>query len=444
MSTHSEELGTAPVPALLRKQAIPAAIGILTLSVNGIIDNIFVGQYIGSLAIGAITVVLPITFLIAAIGMAIGVGGASVISRALGAGEKEKAFRTFGNQFTLTILLSVIFVVLGYIFHNEVLAIFGGRGDVLPLAHIYYHCLLPGVPFLALVMMLNNVIRAEGEPRQAMITMIIPAIVNIVLDIILIIILDMGMLGAGIATMLAYVASCLYALFFIFSGKSEMRIHTKYLKLEIPVIKDIMSIGSVTLARQGVVSGLAIILNNALFAYGGEQALSVWGIINRMIMFANFPVFGVTQGFLPIAGFNYGARKFDRVKEVINVSIKYGTVLALGIFALIMIAAPWIISIFTNESAVIEPAVPALRWVFLATPTLTLQLIGAAYYQALGKARPALLLTLTKQAFFLMPLLLILPTYFGLLGIWISFPIADALTAIVNFIALKRGTAQMA
>jgi Na+-driven multidrug efflux pump len=268
--------------------------------------------------------------------------------------------------------------------------------------------------------------------------------VNIVLDWLFIVYWDLGISGAAWATMLSYIASFLYAAWFIMlSGKSEMRLVPLFLLPNAPIIREVAAIGSVTLARQGVVSLLAIVLNNALFSYGGEQSLSIWGIINRMMMFANFPVFGVTQGFLPIAGYNYGARKWKRVKEVIRVAVFQGTLIALVVFVLVMFFAPWIISVFTKDSAIVAECTPALRWVFLATPTLTLQLIGSAYYQAIGKARPAMLLTMTKQGFFLIPLILLLPMQFGILGVWLAFPIADGLTAIVNFIALRQATAEL-
>ncbi len=440
---HSAELGTAPIGGLLRKQAIPAAIGILTLSINGIIDNIFVGQYIGSLAIAAITVVLPITFLIASIGMSIGVGGASVISRALGSEDEEKAQRTFGNQVLWTVLLSVFFVGVGYVFQEQVLSLFGGKGETLGFAKTYFNVLIPAIPFLAIAMMFNNVIRAQGAPNVAMAVMIIPAIVNIILDFVFILILDWGMYGAGLATMLSYISSAMYALWFFLSGRSDIELHPKHFNLNLPLTKEIFSIGSVTLVRQGMVSLLAIVLNNTLFAYGGEESLSIWGIINRMMMFAGFPVFGVTQGFLPIAGYNYGAKQWSRVKEVIRKSITYGTVIASITFLIIMVFTPQIIGIFISEEEIITKTTPAMRWVFLATPLLTLQLIGAAYYQAIGKAAPAMLLSLTKQGFFLIPLILILPMYLGIFGIWISFPIADTLATLANYLALRVGISKL-
>ena len=439
----SEALGREPIGPLLRKQAVPAGIGILILSIYGIVDTIFVGRFVGPLAIGAITVVLPITFFIASVGMSIGVGGASIVSRALGGGNKQRADLTFGNQVTLTILLAVGVVLLGAIFQNEILRAFGGRGQILPYAQEYFKIILIGVPFLAWAMMANNIIRAEGKPKVAMLVMIIPAVVNIILDPIFIIVLEMGMSGAAWATTLSYIASASYTAYYFLIGNSEMRIKAPNLSLNLPIVKEIFSIGFVTLARQGTISLLSIILNNSLYQYGAEMAVSVYGIINRLMMFANFPVLGVTQGFLPIAGYNYGAQQWDRVQKVINVAIKYGTLIACIIFVCILAAAYMIPKLFTNDPALIEASGPAIRLAFLATPLITVQLIGSAYYQAIGKAVPALLLTLTKQGFFLIPLILILPGFFGLDGIWLAFPIADVSSALVVYIFLKKGMKEL-
>lgn len=184
-------------------------------------------------------------------------------------------------------------------------------------------------------------------------------------------------------------------------------------------------------------------LNNSLFNYGGEIGLSVYGIINRLMMFANFPVLGITQGFLPIAGFNYGAEKWDRVQEVIKKSILYGTLIAFGIFAGIYSFAEEIASLFTNNQELISKSSAVMVIIFLATPTLSIQLIGSAYYQSIGKALPALFLSLLKQGIFLIPLIFILPTYFGLNGIWYAFPIADVMTALINFLFLKKAVEKL-
>ncbi len=438
MTNLANELGTEKISKLLVKQAVPASIGILVMSLNMIVDTIFVGQWIGSLAIAAITVVLPIVFLISSIGMGIGIGGSSIISRALGAKEFQKAFLTFGNQISLTLGLSVFFVFIGTFFCSSLLLLFGANGDILSPATEYFHVVLYGVPFLAFAMMGNPVIRAEGKPKFAMYAMIIPAITNIVMDIIFIKVMNMGMYGAGLATSLSYAACGLFIFGFFLSKKSELVIYPKYLLLNYKIVKETIELGGVTVIRQGTISLLMIVLNATLFKYGGESAIAVYGIINRVMMFALFPVLGVTQGFLPIAGYNYGAKDSKRVKETIKTAIVYGTGVATIIFLGIIIFPETIAGIFTNDSSLISETPNALLLSFLATPVITTQLVGAAYFQAAGKALPALLLTLLKQGIFLIPLVYILPQFFGLNGVWFSFPIADIMATLITVIFLQK------
>lgn len=437
MAVSSTELGSLDIKQLLIKQSVPAAIGILFMSVNILIDTIFVGQWIGSLAIAAVSVVLPITFLISSLGMALGIGGSSIISRALGANNREKALKTFGNQIMMTLNLAVIAVVIGSFYSEEVLLLFGANGEIMKPAKEFFMPVLYGVPFLALCMMGNTVIRAEGKPKFAMIAMIIPAFSNIILDIIFIKFMDLGMFGAALATSISYFMCFAFILwFFIF--KSELRLQLKHYFIDLKIVSEIGSLGFVTFARQGVVAILSIILNHTLFIHGGEHSVAVYGIISRMLMFALFPILGVTQGFLPIAGYNYGAKNYVRVSESISTSIKWAAGLATVIFIIILIFAEPIVSVFSTDLDIIKETPNALRIVFGASPIIAIQLIGAAYFQAAGKAFPALLLTLTKQGFFLIPLILILPNYYGIFGVWVSFPIADVLATLVTGYFLKR------
>jgi len=438
----SEALGSEPIAGLLIKQAVPASIGILVMSLNILVDTIFVGNWIGSIAIAAINVVLPVSFFIAALGMAIGIGGSSIISRALGANDSGKALKTFGNQITITLLLTVSLVVLGLVFINDLIPAFGGKGDIFEPAKIYYRIVLYGVPVLALSMMGNNVIRAEGKPKFAMIAMIIPSVGNLILDYMLINLLDMGMEGAAWATTASYICCFFYILWYFLSENSELKIDISHFGLDWPILKEMSALGFVTLARQAVVSVTYLLMNNILFDLGGEASVTVYGIIGRMLMFALFPVLGVTQGFLPIAGYNYGANNYSRVRESIKLAITYACGVALLIFILIMAFPEAIVSVFTQDEAVLKDTPNAMRWVFAAVPIIGIQLIGSAYYQAIGKAIPALLLTLTRQGFFFIPLVLILPNYFGEIGVWISFPIADTLSTVVTAYFLWRETRQ--
>ena len=434
----SDELGTENIPRLVIKQSVPAAIGFLIMSIYSIVDTIFVGRFIGTLAIGAITVVMPISFLISSIGMAIGVGGASMISRALGGGDRKRALKTFGNMINATLHFSAILVIIGFIYEDQILIMFGGRGEILPYAKEYFRVLLIGVPFLAWSMMANNVIRAQGMPKAAMLTMVIPAVINTILDPILIIGFDMGLAGAAWATTISYVFSAFYTLVYFVKGHSEIRIVGKYFKLDFEIIREILSIGSITLARQGSISLLIVVLNHSLFQHAGEIGIAVYGVVNRVMMFALFPVIGISQGFLPIAGYNYGAKNASRVKESINISIKYSTFMAATILLFVLLFSETIVSAFTTDAHLIDKSAHAMVWIFLMMPLIAVQMVGAGYFQAIGKTLPALLLTLTKQGFFLIPLVLVLPRFFGLDGIWYSFPIADLLSAGVTWIFLKQ------
>ena len=247
---HSEALGKDHIGPLLVKQALPAAIGFLIMSINSIVDAIFVGRFVGSNGLGAIAVVMPISFFISSVGLAIGIGGASIISRSLGSKNHGRAEETFGTQVFLTLGSSFVLLTLGYVFQSEVLAIFGGKGEILAPAKTYFNIVLLGTPFLAWAMMSNNVIRAEGKAKVAMTVMILSAITNIILDPIFIIGLGWGMYGAGWATTIAYVVAAAWAVFFFSSGKNEVRLRAGFVRINKKIAKEIFSIGGVSLVRR--------------------------------------------------------------------------------------------------------------------------------------------------------------------------------------------------
>jgi len=269
--------------------------------------------------------------------------------------------------------------------------------------------------------------------------MLVPAIINLILDPIFIAVLGWGMKGAAWATVCGYIGSAGYMLYYFLFKPTELNIAFRYFKFIPKIASEISALGGITLIRQGMVAIITIVLNQNLFVYGGETAVAVYGIINRLMMFVFFPVFGITQGFLPIAGYNFGAQLAERVRLVIKTALLYGTGIASIIYILLLLFATQITSIFTVEQDLIDQTPFALRCVFLAAPFLTLQLIGSAYFQAIGNALPALLLTLTRQGFILIPLLFLLPFYFGLNGIWFAFPLSDVTSAIITGWYLKRG-----
>ncbi len=431
MKEVSKGLGTIDIRKLLIRQALPASVGILFMMSNLLIDTVFMGRWIGSTAIAVVSVVTPAFFFIGSLGFAIGAGGGSVLSRALGAGHHEKAKSVFAHQIMLTVLLSLLATTAGLLFSEQMLFLFGAKGDLLEPSKDFLYPVLIAAPLQAFCGMSSAVMRAEDKSRYSMIAIIIPSIGNLVLDYVFIKILGWGIFGAAVATGLSFAMSFAFVVwFFIF--KSELKLKLSHFTLKKKIIREIGALSFTTFARQGVISILSILLNNSLFAQGGENAIAMYGVISKMLMFALFPVNGMVEGFTPVAGFNYGAKKFKRVREAIKTAVLWGVCFAVVMYTLILIFAKPIVSIFTTDPEIIEATPVALRWVFAASPIITIQLIGSGYFQAAGNATKSLLLTLTKQGFFLIPLVLILPNYFGIFGIWVSFPIADVLATLVT------------
>lgn len=437
MEQPTADFGTGDLKKLLLRQAVPASIGILFLTVNLLVDTILVGRWIGSMAIAALTVVTPISFLIASLGLAIGVGGSSVLSRALGAKHHEKAKKTFAHQIALTLLLSSVVVVAGLWFTDSLLLMFGAKGDIAkPATEFFYPILLAG-PLQALSVMANSVIRAEDKARYAMMGTIIPSVMNIALDVIFIKVFDWGIFGAAMATAVSFACGFLYMLWY-FIRKSEIRLQFRHFAPDLKLAGEIGALSGTTLARQSVISVLSVLLNHTLFEHGGETSVTVYGIVSKMLMFALFPVNGIVEGFLPIAGFNMGAKKLTRVRQTVKSAVFFAGGFAIAIYATILVFAEPIASVFIDDPKVLAQTPNALRWVFAASPIIAVQLIGSAYFQAAGHAIKALLLTLTKQGFFLIPLILVLPDNFGIFGIWVAFPIADVLATLVTGTFLFR------
>ena len=446
-SEKSSYLGTMPIPRLLLKQSLPAAIGFMVMSLNMVVDTFFVGQYIGGLAIGAISVTFPISFLFSSIGMSIGIGGGSIVSRALGSDQKDRAQLAFNNQIMLTLILAFLVISIGVFLKYPILDLFGAKDGIMPLADTYFSIVLIGIPFLALSMMANNNLRAEGKAKVSMIVLLIPSFVNVILDYVFIDLFEWGMSGAAWATTISHLGCAAFIIYFYVMGKGELKVIPILFKLKKNIVGETFKIGSVNLVRQGTISLIAILLNNTLYFYGsqtggigGEVAISVYGLATRMAMFALFPLIGIAQGFMPIAGYNYGANHFERVKSVINVSLIAGLAVSIVITAILLFSSNYIPYLFTKDPALIEHGPTAIFWIFSSTPILVFLLIAPSYFQAIGKALPALLLTLTKQGIFLIPMVFILPIFFGLEGIWYSFPISDSISAIICYYFLRKSS----
>ena len=437
MNRSASEMGIEPIEKLLIKHAVPSSLGILVMSLNILIDTVLVGHWIGPNAIAAINIVLPVSFFVAAIGMSIGIGGGSIISRSLGNKNHDKANKTFGNQVSLTLISTIFFMSLGLYYTNDLIPLFGGKGELFDLAKIYYVIVMIGVPILGLCMMSNNTIRSEGKPKIAMYAMFIPSISNLCLDYLFIYELGLGMYGAALATTLSYFICGIYILSFFFLKKSDLKLNISDLKFDMGIVKETVSLGFVTLSRQAAVSLTVLVVNNILFSLQGEAMIAVYAIISRMLMFMLFPILGITQGFIPIAGYNFGAKNKDRVLNSVKKAIIYSTGMATLIFLFIYTFSDLVANAFTSDVNIINKTSDALILVFMATPIIGIQLIGSAYFQAIGRAFPALMLTLSRQVFFLIPLVFFLSKIYGVYGVWISFPLSELLSTVLTGIYLN-------
>lgn len=438
MHEREAQLAEAPIGKLLWKLSAPAMVGMLVMALYNLVDTIFVGRAVGILGIAGIAIVFPVHMLIMAIEQTIGIGGASFISRKLGERKKEETEFALGNIVSLVIISSVLMTILGLIFIRPLLTAFGATDTILPLAVEYARIIILGILFFSFGMVGSTLVRAEGNAKVAMIIMLIGAVLNIILDPILIFGFDMGLAGAAWATVLSQIATCLYVLYYFASGKSLLKFYFKNLKLRFYIVKEIVVIGISSFVRMGSSSIMAMVLNNSLAIYGGDIAIGIFGIINRLLTFVFLPLIGIVQGMQPIVGYNFGANAIERVKKAVKMSIKLTTYSAFGAFVIFEIFAEPLLQIFTQDPEAIRIGVPAMRIVALAFATIGFQVVSGGFYQALGRAKESLFLSSLRQVILLIPLVIILPRFLGLLGIWIAFPVADSLAGVITWIMYRR------
>lgn len=431
-SERTKRLGEEKIGKLLARLSIPATIGMLVMALYNVVDTIFVGRGVGTMAIAGLTIVFPIQMLITSLAQTIGIGGASVISRSLGAEDHERANRTFGNLFVLVVLLSAVTTGLSIVFIEPLLKLFGASPKILPFAKDYFSVMIAGIPFISFAMMSNNIIRAEGNAKFAMYTMLLSAAINLILDPIFIFVLDWGIKGAAYASVIAQFSATVYVVVYFLSGKSTLKLFWRNLRLDGQIVGETFAIGVSSFARHMSSSVMAAVLNNSLVVYGGEIAVAIFGIVYRVMAFTLMPILGVVQGFLPIAGYNYGAKNFQRLRDAIRISNITATAIAFAGFLAVMLWSKGIFAIFTKDKELIEQGAQAMRYMMLAFVLIGFQVIGSGLFQALGRAVPALLLSLSRQVLFLIPLVLILPRFFGLPGIWFAFPLSDVLAALIT------------
>jgi putative MATE family efflux protein len=405
-----------------------------------LVDTIFVGRGVGSLAIGALAITFPLQILIVAIAQTVGLGAGSAVSRSLGAGEVDRAKYVVGNSFFCIIVLSLTVSTIGLTFTEQILIFFGATQSILPYARDYIVVILWGLTFFSFAISSNNLIRAEGNARVAMVSMLIGAILNMILDPIYIFVFNLGIKGAALATITAQFCSFLYILRYIYGKETSLKIELRHLNPYFSIIKEILIVGLPSFARLSSGSISTLLVNQSLRFYGGDLAIIILGVIIKITRFLFMPMFGVVQGMQPIAGYNYGARQYSRVFEVLKLTIKVLLILSSSLCLPMIIWPAKVISIFTNDIQVIQTGIPVMRLMLFSIPVLSIQITGATLFQALGKARPAIVFSLLRRVLLFIPLIIILPrfTQLGLLGVWLSYPIADIFSAIITWFFLRN------
>lgn len=432
MEQNLSDLENKRIGPLLAKLAIPTTIGMIANSLYNVVDTIFIGRGVGTLAIAGVGIVFPIQIIIMAIAQLFGMGAASMISRSLGKKDKERASNIAGNSFIASLCLGIVAAVTVFIFIDPILALFGATENIMPFAKEYLFIITFGFIYFPFLVSSNNLIRAEGDAKNAMVVMLAATGVNIVLDPIFIFVLDMGIAGAAYATIIAQFSGFAYLISYYLMGKSTLSIKLKHFKLKFKIMKEMVSLGFASFIRQVSMSLLIIVVNNSLRVYGGDIYIAVYAVVNRVIMFITMPLFGIVAGVQPMVGFNYGAGRTDRVKGSLKTSILSTLVIGGVFFTLFMIFPSAIIGFFTNDPQLVNNGILPLRMIILLFPLVGFQIIGAGYFQSIGKAGPSILLSLSRQVIFLLPLLLVLPIFMGLEGIWYSFPIADFLSIVLT------------
>lgn len=425
-----ELLNSSNVKKTLITLAIPSIIGMVVNGIYNVVDTVFVGR-IGTSAIGAVSVAFPFFMLISALGIAVGMGAASYISRSLGREDKEEAERTGATAVLIVLILGSLLAFFGNLFLEPILKLFGATESIMPYAIDYARVLVLGSPVVMMKMALNNTMRAEGSAKASMVALIVGAGLNIILDPILIFGFNMGIQGAAIATIFSQAMAVVFQVWYYKSGQSYLKLNFRNFKLKKIILVQILLIGLPIFFTHGLNSIAMGLVNNAAGPFG-DAAVAAMGIVKRVISLALFAIFGFSQGFQPVAGYNYGADRYDRLWESLKFAIKVSTTFTILASAAFIIFSTTIISWFSTDPEVLEIGGRALRAYSIPFPLLGFQIVYFSLFQAMGKALPAGILSISRQGLLLIPAILILPNFMGLNGVIIAQPIADGLTIIMT------------
>lgn len=430
------ELGTKPVGQLLMRYAVPAIIAMTASSLYNMVDSIFIGQGVGAMAISGLAITFPLMNLSTAFGAGVGVGASSLLSVKLGQKDYGAAQNILGNTVMLNIITGISFSIISLLFLDPILMFFGASAQTLPYAKDYMEIILCGNVITHLYFGLNALQRAAGKPQLSMYMTIFTVVLNAILDPIFIWPLGLGIRGAAYATVLSQLFALIWQVV-MFSNKAEF-IHFKrgIYRLKSQLVKNIIGIGMSPFSMNVCACFVVIIINNSLVDHGGDMAVGAYGIINRIVFIFVMITIGVNQGMQPIAGYNYGAMKFDRMMRVLKYAVICGTCVTTVGFIVGQFFPEQCVRLFTSDETLISLSVHAMRLTTVSFPIIGFQMVVANFFQSIGKAKVSVFLSLSRQLVFLIPMLLVLPTLYGVDGVWYSMPVADTISALVTAIIM--------
>ena len=432
------ELGQKPVGSLLAQYALPAIVAMTASSLYNIIDRASIGQVVGADAINGLTVTFPFMNLSGAFGAAVGVGASTCISVKLGQRDYQTAEHLLGNTVTLNLIVGFLFMAVSLVFLDPILRFFGASDVTLPYAREFMEVILAGNMITHMYFGMNAVLRASGKPRHAMYATLFTVFMNIILVVCFVWWFRWGIRGAALATVTSQTLALCWQMW-VFSDKREL-LHLKrgIYRLKANLVRNIISIGISPFLMNATACVIVIFMNNQFKRYGGDMAVGAYGIANTMGMLFFMFVIGINQGMQPIVGYNYGAKKYDRMMRCLNLSILSATAVMTFGWLLAMLFPGAMARIFTTDQTQIQMAAEGIRLNMVLFPVIGFQAVITNFFQCIGRVKISIFLSLSRQLLFLLPLVLVLPLFWGLRGVWVSLPASDGVASVVTAIVMWR------
>ena len=432
MNEKTKDLAELSVPKLMLKFFIPAFIGVFVNALYNIVDRIFIGQGVGSMALSGISAIFPVMLIVMGFGMLIGIGAGVLVSINLGKHDQNKAEQVLGSSFLLMLLVAVVITIIGFSIKGPLLRSFGATAETIGYANDYLDIILAGTVFQVVGFSLNNIIRSEGNAHTAMLSMLISAGTNLVLDPIFIFGFGMGVKGAAYATVISMIVLTVWVLLHFRSSKAVVRLKRENIVFDRLILFETIAIGMAPFFMQIANSLVQGLLNTKLIAFGGDLAVGAMGIVNSMATMIVMAIVAINMASQPIISFNYGAKSYQRVKDTLRIAMIAATGIAVFAFVMVETLPEVIVKLFNSSDAgLLDLGKEGLRLGLMALPFVGFQVVAGNFFQSMGKAKIAVVLTLLRQVIILIPLIFLLPNYLGLKGIWLSMPISDFCSAIV-------------